>query len=113
MPELWLSPLSVLHITGIAATITAAPVMSFDGALETMLPPQTTGYRMANIGTPISFGRSRPLKDSLLDHFRPRTEIGRKLLALRRAYLVGGGKLLSWEAIDQEMRERRGGVAHE
>ena len=48
--------------------------------------------------------------DARLDEFQPRTELGRKLVALRRAYLAGGGALLSAAAIDQELRARRGGV---
>jgi hypothetical protein len=49
--------------------------------------------------------------DSVVDNYKPRTELGRKLLALRRAYVMSGGKLLDGEAMDAEMRLRRGGVA--
>jgi hypothetical protein len=51
--------------------------------------------------------------DPLVDHYQPRTELGRKLIELRRAYVQGGGKLLTWQELDEEMQRRRGGVADE
>ncbi len=48
--------------------------------------------------------------DPLLDNYQPRTEIGRLALAARRAYIEAGGKLLSWDEINEEVRGRRGGV---
>lgn len=42
--------------------------------------------------------------------FQPRTELGKKLLALRQAYVASGGKLMSVTALDDELRHRRGGV---
>lgn len=48
--------------------------------------------------------------DPVVDHYRPRTDLGRKLIALRRAYVIGGGRLLRGEEIDEEMRSRRGGT---
>ena len=52
-----------------------------------------------------------PIGDWLVDSYQPRTEIGRRLIALRRAYIEGGGKLMSCDEINAEVRERRGGVA--
>lgn len=49
--------------------------------------------------------------DHVVDNYRPRTELGRKLLALRRAYVTTGGQLLDGDALDAEMRLRRGSVA--
>ncbi|WP_295386120.1 hypothetical protein [uncultured Thiodictyon sp.] len=49
--------------------------------------------------------------DAVTDHYQPRTELGRKLIELRRAYVRGGGKLLSDDELDEEARQRRGGVA--
>ena len=46
--------------------------------------------------------------DAVVDHYQPRTALGRDLLELRRAYILGGGKLLSWDELDEEMRERCG-----
>jgi len=49
--------------------------------------------------------------DAVTDHCQPRTDLGRKLFELRRAYVREGGKLLSGDELDEEMRQRRGGVA--
>lgn len=49
--------------------------------------------------------------DAVVDHYQPRTELGRQLIELRRTYIEEGGKLLSWEEIDAEVHERRGGAA--
>jgi hypothetical protein len=49
----------------------------------------------------------------VVDDYRPRTELGRDLLALRRAYVRDGGKLFSWEEIEAEVADRRGGVQHD
>lgn len=49
-------------------------------------------------------------KDSLPD-YQPRTELGKRLLALRRSYVANGGRLLSADALDEELRSRRGGVS--
>jgi Arc/MetJ-type ribon-helix-helix transcriptional regulator len=43
--------------------------------------------------------------------WRPKTATGRKLLKLRAQFLAGGGELLGAEAIAQELRQRRGGLA--
>ncbi len=51
--------------------------------------------------------------DDILKHYKPRTEIGRKLLAARRAYIEGGGMLMNWDEINEEVRRRRGGVSDE
>lgn len=48
--------------------------------------------------------------DPVVDSYQPRTELGRKLLSLRRAYVMAGGQLLDSDALDAEMRLRRGGV---
>jgi len=48
-------------------------------------------------------------KDSQPD-YQPKTELGKRLLALRQAFIESGGQLLSAEALDQELRLRRGGV---
>jgi hypothetical protein len=49
--------------------------------------------------------------DSVVDNYQPRTELGRKLLALRRAYVIAGGLLLDGDALDAEVQLRRGGIA--
>ena len=56
--------------------------------------------------------RIEPLTgDPLLDNYQPRTEIGRLALAARKAHIEAGGQLLSWDEINEEVRQRRGGVS--
>ncbi|QXP83431.1 hypothetical protein [Methylococcus sp. Mc7] len=50
------------------------------------------------------------LQDDVVSDEQPITELGKKLLALRRAWLASGGKPLSADQLDEEMRERRGGL---
>jgi len=70
-------------------------------------PPAATAPDEATTATPVA-----PLTgDAVVDHYQPRTELGHELLELRRAYILGGGKLLSWDELDEEMRERRGHVS--
>lgn len=68
-------------------------------------------YRSANVITPIDVLERPLVGDPVVDFYRPRSELGRKLIELRRAYVLGGGTLLSWDEIDTEMRERRGGLS--
>ena len=49
-------------------------------------------------------------RDAVAEAFKPKSELGKRLLALRRAYVEKGGKLLDADALDRESRERRGGV---
>ena len=51
--------------------------------------------------------------DAVVDHYQPRTEIGRLALAARQAYIQAGGKLLTANEINEEVRRRRGGVFDE
>lgn len=50
------------------------------------------------------------LRQDSLPGYQPRTELGKRLLALRQAYVESGGRLLTAEALDEELRSRRGGV---
>lgn len=51
--------------------------------------------------------------DAVVDHYQPRTELGRKLIELRRAYIAGGGTLMTQDEILAEVRQRRGGIDDE
>ncbi len=51
---------------------------------------------------------ARPLTDSVSKDYLPRTLLGIRLLALRRAYVEKGGRLFNAEHLDGEMRIRRG-----
>lgn len=52
-------------------------------------------------------------RDPVSETFQPKTELGKKLLALRRAYVSKGGPLLDAETFDRELQQRRGGVPDE
>jgi len=52
------------------------------------------------------------VRDPVAEGFKPKTELGKRLLALRRAYVENGGKLLDADALDQELQQRRGGMAN-
>ncbi len=82
-------------------------------------PPASLQVRSAYfIGNSITIARSgreheaAPVTDSVSRDYRPRTPLGEKLLALRRAYISQGGRLLDADQLDHEMRMRRGGVAN-
>lgn len=49
--------------------------------------------------------------DDMVDRYEPRTEIGHLALAAHEAYLKAGGKLLTADEINEEVRRRRGGVS--
>lgn len=44
---------------------------------------------------------------------KPRTLLGQRLLQLRENHVANGGRLLSPEELDEEVRQRRGGLACE
>jgi len=46
--------------------------------------------------------------DPLVDDYQPRTELGRKLIELRRAYIQNGGKLMTQDEILDYVRQNRG-----
>lgn len=52
-------------------------------------------------------------RDAVAEAFKPKTEFGKRLLALRRAYVANAGPLLDAEAFDRELQQRRGGVSDE
>ncbi len=65
-------------------------------------------YRGVNVSTPVEIGSRPTVGDSLVDGYEPRTALGRKLIELRRAYILGGGKLLSQDEVLEEVRRNRG-----
>lgn len=76
---------------------------------ELMLERNYSSYSLGNAGTTIHVYTDLS-GDRVVDNFRPRTELGRRLLALRRAYVTTGGQLLDGNALDAEVQLRRGGV---
>lgn len=73
-------------------------------------PEIRSSYVLGNAGMTIRIDAALT-GDPVVDNYRPRTELGRKLLALRRAYVTTGGQLLDGDALDAEVQLRRGGVA--
>jgi hypothetical protein len=54
-----------------------------------------------------------PVVDRVVTEFKPKTELGKRLLALRRSYVASGGNLLDAQALSRELRERRRGVQYD
>jgi len=55
----------------------------------------------------------KPLDEARLDwkrasEYRPRTELGRRLLEISKRIIASGGGLRGWDAIEKEIAERRG-----
>jgi len=55
-------------------------------------------------------GNDASAADDVLSEFRPRTELGRRLAAMRAAIIESGIPLLNDEELAREIAERRGGV---
>lgn len=49
--------------------------------------------------------------DDVTDVYVPRTELGRRLMAIRQEIVASGTPLLDWDDIEREVAERRGGIA--
>ncbi|CDQ09981.1 protein of unknown function [Acidithiobacillus ferrivorans] len=64
-------------------------------------------------GVPASVSISSSLfitGDIVADYYQPRTALGKKLIALRREYILNGGQLLTGPELANELRLRRGGI---
>lgn len=81
-------------------------------ALETNLRLRRLGKDWETSGMS-AHDRTGPGRDRVSEAFQPKTELGKKLLALRRAYVEGGGKLLDGDALDRELKQRRDGIPHD
>jgi hypothetical protein len=76
---------------------------------QEFMPKIGSSYVPINAGVNIRVDSSLT-GDSVVDNYRPRTELGCRLLALRRAFVTAGGQLLDGEALDAEIQLRRGGL---
>ena len=47
------------------------------------------------------------------DIFQSQTELGKRLLEIRRRAIAKGMELLSWDEVNEEVRRRRGGLGDE
>lgn len=104
--------------TPLAAVMTSLVVlmpMSHDAEQTIPAPSQWitpkigSSYVLGNAVETIRFDAALT-GDTVVDKYRPRTELGRRLLALRRTYVTNGGQLLNGAALDAEVQLRRGGV---
>jgi hypothetical protein len=96
-----------LVLTGVAASL-SPPLWS--GAVQcpaTSYHAQQLRYRTDNLATAIQPVGAAIRRSDPIDHYVPRTELGRRLLAVRRAYIEGGGRLLSQEEIVDAIRRLR------
>jgi hypothetical protein len=100
-------------LTSLAVAMGAAPIQTITQESTASYYTPDIRYRWVNLSVTVEIIISPIVGDLLVDTYRPRTELGRKLLELRREYIHSGGKLLSWEGLDEEMRLRRGGVPDE
>jgi len=105
-----------------ACTLTSVSLFPYLSELALVYRPETTnqlskpqhldfpfiGYRAGSALTtaPQHFRH----QEDMLPDYRPRTELGENLLALRRAYIEKGGRLLSAGELEEELRSCRGGV---
>jgi hypothetical protein len=55
---------------------------------------------------------TKPAIDPRFLDFEPKTELGRKLLEIRRRYIDAGGELLDEAGLEREIAERRGSVVY-
>jgi len=58
--------------------------------------------------------RARKRKDEEpleTEEYHPRTALGRRLWRIRKRIVASGERLLSWDEVERELRERRGGVS--
>jgi len=69
-------------------------------------------FGTSNAVTMVTAELPKIVRDAAAEAFKPKTELGKRLLALRRAYVEKGGKLLDADALEQELRQRRGGVTN-
>jgi hypothetical protein len=76
--------------------------------LDLSFPPAPAPMDRPAVDVPVL--APRLTGDRVVDHYVPKTELGKRLVALRRAYIEGGGRLMDWEEIEAEVRSRRGGA---
>jgi hypothetical protein len=77
-----------------------------------LLPRFNVVYQQCNASSIIflEMGTREIIRQDICYSYRPRTALGAKLMALRRAYIENGGALLDDAAFEAELRSRRGGV---
>lgn len=65
-----------------------------------------------SLGVSVCLSRASAfIQDDSVKAYKPKTALGKKLFALRQAYIDAGGTLLDDAALDAEFRSRRGSAA--
>ena len=98
---------------GVVVALTSPAVDGHNGAHASGNIPSSViacGYLGQTLTVAVRIGSFNRTGDALVDSYKPRSEIGRRILALRKAYIEGGGRLMSPEEIGAEVRSRRGGA---
>jgi hypothetical protein len=73
--------------------------------------PRTSPPAAAKLSEPIGMPDDLAVAREVGFDRVPRTELGRALLEARRQILASGQGFLSWEELEREIAERRGGAA--
>ena len=60
--------------------------------------------------TMVSIPKSALRENEVVEEWQPRTALGRRLWVLRQQIVATGEPLLSWEDLERELAERRGGT---
>jgi hypothetical protein len=103
-----------VYENGVVRLLEPLPGVAKARVVVTVLPdPQTPlPERETLSGPPAATTMAAPVEppaaDALIEHYQPRTELGRKLIELRQAYLASGGKLMTQDEILADVRQRRG-----
>ncbi len=109
MDGLMRSGSSYAGLVGLAVSLSPAPVViNQPESVPAFKWAELADYQPTNVSTRILSGEKRLVGDPVVDYYQPRTELGRKLIALRRAYILGGGKLMSQDEILDAVRHNRG-----
>lgn len=84
-------------------------------SIRDFMSSRKTGYyfRISDLTTKINYEPHRKYeadKEESLERYEPKTEFGRELKKLALEFVKKGGKLLSIDELEEEVRLRRGGI---
>lgn len=80
--------------------------------LERVPEPSSTSLPIAEPASPTQEQPATPLKP-IADEEPARTELWKRLMALREQAIAEGMQLMTWDEINAEVRRRRGGASDE
>lgn len=98
----------LMSISGIVATA----LLAVPGSHSPLSLPIEPSFHFCSPGTTSDI-RFNPFVDDnkMSVEYVPKTDFGRKLMSIRRAYIEGGGKILNEQEFEAELRVRRGGIS--